>query len=325
MFYKLKIHLLPALFILNSVCTAKFAQAQSDFDLSQRWFNESVYNPGATGNSFSTGIFMHSRLQWLKTDGAPLTSAVAVDTYSEPLQSGIGLLVSVDKIGYLTSWEAKLSYAYYIKIGDKSSLALGLSAYLLNRNKNVTPEMVEVVNDPTLNFSRINDFNSDFDFGVEFKGAVKVGAAVRHLLSSQSTNSLFQPRTLNFWTYASSRFNLSGSLSIEPAVSYMYRSNISRIESGAILYFFKSKSGQTYNDRFWLGGMYRLNKQFAVLAGVNLTSKISLGYSFDYGTNDVATISNYGTHEIFLSWRLNRIFYKEADCPAYRNYKRRYK
>ncbi|MDR2286609.1 MAG: PorP/SprF family type IX secretion system membrane protein [Prevotellaceae bacterium] len=293
-------------------------KSQSDFDLSQRWFNESIYNPGATGSSFSTGVFFHSRMQWIGTDGAPVTNAVSVDTYVDDMRSGFGLAVYTDKIGYMSSWSAKFAYAYYIRIGDKSSLALGLSGYLQNRNSHISPDMLDQSADPALSYSKFNEYNPNFDFGLEFKGPLKIGASVRHLLKYEAVNSFFTAQSMNFWSYASSRFNVSDGMSLEPVVSYMYRDNINRIEGGVIVYFLKSLSRGSYNDRFWLGGMYRLNKQFAVLVGANLTSKIRLGYSFDYGTGDLASISKMGTHELFLSWHFNRIFYKDPDCPAYR-------
>jgi type IX secretion system PorP/SprF family membrane protein len=306
------------------ICVCGTVEAQSDFDLSQRLFNESIYNPGATGNSFSTGVFLHSRAQWIGTDGAPITNAISVDTYVEDIRSGFGLAVYTDKIGYLTSWSAKLAYAYYIRLGSKSSLAFGLAGYLQNRNSNISPEMLDQGFDPILSNSKFNAYNPDFDFGLEFKGPLKIGASVRHLLKYEAVNSFFKAHSMNFWTYASSRFNVANSnISLEPTVSYMYRDNINRIEAGAIIYFFKNVKRATYNDKCWFGGMYRLNKQFAILAGVNLTPKIRLGYSFDYGIGDLATISKIGTHELFLSWHFNRIFYKEKECPAYRNYRRR--
>jgi type IX secretion system PorP/SprF family membrane protein len=315
---KLKYLILPVI-----ICVCGTVKSQSDFDLSQRWFNESIYNPGATGNSFSTGVFFHSRAQWIGIDGAPVTNAVSVDTYIDHLNSGFGLAVYTDKIGYLNSWSAKLAYAYYIRIGEKSSLAIGLSGYLQNRNSRISPDMLDQSNDPVMSYTKISEYSPNFDFGVEFKGPLKIGASVRHLMSYEAINSFFPARSMNFWTYASSRFNVSSGVSLEPAVSYMYRDNIGRIEGGAIIYFFKSVKRSVYNDRFWLGGMYRLNKQFAVLAGVNLTPKIRLGYSFDYGTGDLATISKMGTHEMFLSWHFNKIFYKEPECPAFRNYRRK--
>jgi type IX secretion system PorP/SprF family membrane protein len=307
------------------ICISGPIKSQSDFDLSQRLFNESVYNPGATGNNFSTGIFFHSRSQWTGLEGAPVTTVITVDTYAEPINSGIGISVYNDKIGYLTSWSSKLSYAYYISIGEKSSLSLGLSGYLNNRSSHMTPDMLEDIVDPASVRTKISEYHSDFDFGMEYLGALKAGVAIRHLRNSDLVNTFFVAHSISVWTYASSRFNILQRISIEPAISYMQRSNVRRIEGGAIAYFFKNTSRTQYNDKFWLGAMFRLNKQFAMLAGINLTSKIRLGYSFDYGAyNDLASISKLGTHELFLSWHFSRVFYKEIDCPAYRKHKIKY-
>jgi type IX secretion system PorP/SprF family membrane protein len=303
------------------ICIRGTVKSQSDFDLSQRWFNESIYNPGATGNSFSTGVFFHSRAQWAGLDGAPITNALTVDTYAEPISSAFGLSVYTDKIGYINSWSAKLSYAYFIFITENTSIALGLSAYLRNMNSRISPNMLNQSNDPTINYSKVNEYSPDFDFGLEFKGPLKIGASIRHLMKYEPINSFFPNHSINVWTYASSRFNISHGISLEPTVSYMYRDNVHRVEGGAIIYFLKNVSNFVYNDRFWIGGMYSLNKQFAVLAGVNLNKKVRLGYSFDYGTGDIATISKLGTHELFLSWHFNRIFYKEHDRFMYRKQK----
>ncbi|MDR1897796.1 MAG: PorP/SprF family type IX secretion system membrane protein [Prevotellaceae bacterium] len=312
----MKLQYLLPLFTIFAYSAVK---SQSDFDLSQRWFNESIYNPGATGNSLSTDVFVHSRVQWLEMEGAPITNAVSFDTYFDDLNSAFGFAVTTDKIGYLTSWSAKLSYAYSINFGEKGGrLAVGLSGYLLNRTSDISPDMVEIIDDPVLSYSRVNEYNPDFDFGLEYSGKVKIGAAVRHLLSSQSINSTLPAHSMNLWSYISARFPISNGVDIEPAVSYIYRGNISRIEGGAIMYFFKNKTNaklqKTHDEKFWLGGMFRLNSQLVVLAGVNLPSKVKLGYSFDYGIGDLSTISRFGTHEVFLSWSFD-LFKKRPDCP----------
>jgi type IX secretion system PorP/SprF family membrane protein len=300
------------------ICVWGTVKSQSDFDLSQRWFNESVYNPGATGNSFSTGVFFHSRAQWAGLDGAPITNALTIDTYAEPVHSAFGLSVYTDKIGYINSWAAKFSYAYYIFITNNTSIAFGLSGALRNMSNRILPNMLDQTSDPSINYSKESEYSPDFDIGMELKGPLKVGIAVRHLLKYEPVRSFFPAQKLNAWAYISSRFNILTGVSLEPAASLMYRDNIHRIEGGAIIYFLKSASNFTYSDRFWIGGMYRLNKQFAVLVGANLTKQLRLGYSFDYGTSDLSTISKLGTHELFLSWHFNKIFYKEPDCFMYR-------
>ncbi len=209
--------------------------AQSDFDLTQRWFNESMYNPASVGNSFTTSIFIHGRMQWIGLNGAPQTQAATFDTYVEQLRSGFGVVLSRDEIGYINTYTARISYAYYLPITAKSSLALGLSGGLLSRSRKITDDMPEQINDPALAYKWVSNNSPEFDFGLEYKGPFKLGVAVRHLGFYSSTH--FANPSVNIWGYLSSRFNVAPALSVEPCFSYTLRDGISRYEGGALLYF----------------------------------------------------------------------------------------
>lgn len=291
--------------------------AQSDFDLTQRLFNEALYNPAATGNHFTTSIFLQGRTQWVGLEGAPTTQAVSFDTYAEPIRSAFGFSITGDQIGFTNSNNARLAYSYYFAVTNRSFLSLGISASLLNRSMSANGALVDDLSDQELYYWNTSEYSQDFDFGVEYKGPIKAGIAIRHLGTLPSSNH-FPPLSRNVWAYASSRFNMAG-ISAEPAVSYMYRNKISRYEAGALFYFMKTNRAFEFCDRFWMGGMVRFHGQFALLAGATVSKKMRVGYSFDYGTGDLALISKYGTHEIFLAWQFNRIFYKDKLCPAYRN------
>jgi type IX secretion system PorP/SprF family membrane protein len=306
------------LLVASQIFAVVSAKAQSDADLTQRWFNESLYNPAAAGNSFTTGLFLHARQQWAGMPSAPSTQAGTFDTYVETINSGFGFTFSADKIGPTKSYNARLAYAYYFAFGSRSSLSLGLSAGLLSRNRNVSNSTIDDQNDPAWLLGNASEMSPDFDFGAEYRGLFKLGATVRHIGVQASSNNLPKYST-NIWVYASSRFNATSSFSVEPIASLTYRDEIYRMEGGLLCYFFKTQGRDTYNDRFWLGGVYRSDSNFAVMAGMNITPKIRLGYSFDYGAGEVMNISKYGTHELFLAFQFNRIFYKDELCPAYRN------
>jgi type IX secretion system PorP/SprF family membrane protein len=295
--------------------------AQSDFDLTQRWFNETLYNPASAGNNFSTGVFLHTRQQWIGFAGAPSIHAGTVDTYIEDLRSGIGLTFAAERRGSVSSYGTRLAYAFYIPVGEKAVLSLGLSGGVLARSRKVSAGGSEDPDDPSWIYGNVSDFSPDFDFGFEFKGPFKLGASIRHLAAQPPKYNL-PKHSINIWTYFSSRFNLSESLSLEPLLSVLYNESSYRGEVGALLYFFKTERRNSYSDRFWTGALYRTGNSFAVLAGVNLTPKIRLGYSFDYALGDLSHIAKGGTHELFLSFYFNRIFYKDEACPAYRNYRR---
>jgi type IX secretion system PorP/SprF family membrane protein len=306
------------LLIISFVFAEIRVNAQSDADLTQRWFNESLYNPAAVGNSFTTGVFLHARQQWVGMNGAPSTQAGTFDMYAEPINSGFGLTLTADKIGPTRSYNARLAYAYYLHLNKKASVSFGLSAGVLSRNRQVSGSSIDDPNDPAWLQGNASEMSPDFDFGAEYKGMFKLGVAVRHIGVQPSTHNLPKYST-NIWAYASSRFNIASSTSIEPLVSFTYRDNVYRYEAGFLFYFFKTQGRDTYNDRFWLGAVYRTDNNFAVMAGMNITPKIRLGYSFDYGAGDVMNISKYGTHELFLAFQFNRIFYKDEVCSSYRN------
>jgi type IX secretion system PorP/SprF family membrane protein len=295
-----------------------YCNAQSDFDLSQRHFNESLYNPAATGNTFTTSVFMHARAQWLGLEGAPTTEAISFDSYLTRFNSAVGLSVTGDQIGFTNTYVARVAYAYYIPIFAQSLLSFGISASLLNRNQDASGALVDDLTDRELYFADISETKPDFDFGIELKGPVKVGSAIRHI-SPKIASPYFKEYSMNIWSYVSSKLNVLN-MTVEPTAAHVYRDKYNRFEAGAIFYFKKSKATASYNDKYWFGGLWRFHGQFAALAGISLTPQLRLGYSFDYAVGELARISEFGTHEIFISWHLNRSAPKDVDCPAYRNH-----
>ena len=294
-----------------------FASAQSDFDFTQRWFNQSIYNPAATGNTFSAGVYMHGRVQWVGLEGAPTTEAVCVDYYNDDLNSGFGITVTGDQIGFTQTYAGKISYSYYLPVSRKSYLSIGLAASFVNRTQNAYGALVDQLDDPDLYYGTASTNSPSFDFGLEYAGPLKIGVSIRHL-GPGSASPYFKTLSNNIWAYASAGVNVGNLISLEPLVSYMYRERFNRIEAGVIVHFSKYSKLHVYNDNFWLGGIYRFHGQFGFLAGVNLTKNLRAGYSFDYGLGDLSLISRFGTHEIFIAWQLNRIFYRDPECPAFK-------
>jgi type IX secretion system PorP/SprF family membrane protein len=69
-----------------------------------------------------------------------------------------------------------------------------------------------------------------------------------------------------------------------------------------------------FSDRFWVGGSYRKDDSFAGMLGFNISSLINVGYSYDYTTSALKTVSN-GTHEIVLGILLNNRY--KVTCPQH--------
>ncbi|MDR1895626.1 MAG: PorP/SprF family type IX secretion system membrane protein [Prevotellaceae bacterium] len=304
--------------LINFLLIGNISMAQSDFDLSQRFFNEALYNPAATGNTFTTSVYMHARAQWVGLEGAPTTEAISTDYFIPDFNSAVGLTVTGDQIGFTNSYSGRLSYAYYIPIFDKSLISFGLSMSILNRNQNASNALVDDLVDGELYYADISESKPDFDFGIEYKGPVKLGAAIRHF-GPKLSSPYFKSYSMNIWSYASVKLNLSNNTTIEPMLSHVYRDRFNRLEAGAVLYFKKNNFKSAHNEKFWIGGMWRFHGQFACLAGVWLMPNLRVGYSLDYAVGELARISEFGTHEIFISWHINPSSYKDEICPAYKD------
>jgi hypothetical protein len=67
-----------------------------------------------------------------------------------------------------------------------------------------------------------------------------------------------------------------------------------------------------YHDILWLGASYRVKYGFAGMLGLNVSNTFNIGYSYDYTTTPINTISR-GTHEIMLGFIIGN---KYGDwCP----------
>ena len=56
-----------------------------------------------------------------------------------------------------------------------------------------------------------------------------------------------------------------------------------------------------YNDKLWMGAMYRYDAAFGVFVQYQLNQQFRLGLASDFGTQAIRNY-NYGTFEIMLSY-----------------------
>lgn len=59
-----------------------------------------------------------------------------------------------------------------------------------------------------------------------------------------------------------------------------------------------------YQDKFWIGGSFRNNDSYSVLAGLNIASLVNVSYSYDVNISALRAVNN-NTHEIVLGILLN--------------------
>ncbi len=102
--------------------------AQQDKMYSQYMFNMMALNPAYAGSRdvmSATGLY---RNQWLNVEGAPKTMTFTLDAPINKERVGLGLQLYNDQIGLQNETGIYASYAFRIRVGERSTLALGLQA-----------------------------------------------------------------------------------------------------------------------------------------------------------------------------------------------------
>lgn len=289
-----------------SVCIALLlwslsAFSQADVQLSQHMFNRANYNPAVTGASKYINISGYIRDQWTGWEGAPNTQMFTVHNFFDAVNSGLGLVFIHDAIGLEKSINAKVNYAYHIKLTENSYLSLGLGAGILHRFFDRNRMSPDDMNDQDLPANINNRTYADFDFGLEFNfRSLRFGASVTHLTrSSKSDSPLVAGR--HFYGFIQYRLPLNFRWKIEPSLF---------IQENRLFIHSEVNLLARYNDNVWFGTSFRVDRylhpeSFVPMAGIDISQTFSLGYSYDINLGQLHSYSE-GTHEILLCIRLRK-------------------
>jgi type IX secretion system PorP/SprF family membrane protein len=71
-----------------------------------------------------------------------------------------------------------------------------------------------------------------------------------------------------------------------------------------------------YNDRIWMGAMYRIGDAAGLFVDVKINRQIMVGYGYDFSLNGLSGI-NGGTHEIMLSFDFDGFASSKVKSPRY--------
>ncbi|MCF6366142.1 MAG: type IX secretion system membrane protein PorP/SprF [Bacteroidales bacterium] len=277
------------------------AHAQQDAMFTHYMFNTIAVNPAYAGSRDALTITGLHRSQWVGFDGAPTTQTLTLHTPILNQNSGIGLSFINDKIGPTNTTSFYVDFSYRIKVSEKAKLAFGLKGGMNMMNHNLTDLSLTEQNDPAF----INDVQSkllpNFGFGMYYyTDKFYAGVSVPKLLennfitnsTSGTTNLASEKR--HYFLIAGSVFDLNEEIKFRPT-AFMKVTNGAPIEGDITASFI-------FNEKFWLGAMFRTGDAVGLLAGVNITDQLALGYSFDWSYANTTMKYNGGSHELMLRY-----------------------
>jgi type IX secretion system PorP/SprF family membrane protein len=326
------------------VITIQVSRAQQLPQYTQYVFNNYLLNPAVTGIENYTDAKLGYRSQWTGLNGAPVTSFLTVNTpigndfidgdatgfggageinpssrlYTQNYQAsaphhGVGFILMTDKAGPLTQTNVAATYAYHLGVAPKLNLAVGVSAGFTRVSLNTSELTLATPLDPAIANGDNSQWKPDLGLGTWlYSSDFYVGVSVQQLLkqnlyfSTTNTAVNVSQTVPHYFFTAGTKLYLSDDITLLP--SFL----IKAIQPVPLTYDVNLKA--SFQDKFWLGGSYRHNDSFGVLAGFNLSSFVNVGYSYDITTSSLNTVSN-GTHEIVLSLLLNNRY--KVTCPQH--------
>lgn len=292
--------------------------------------NNFIVNPAIAGIENYWDLKASHRLQWVGLQDAPVTTYLTIHgplrksdygretatsfhakgdnprgqaywqdyTPADP-HFGFGATFISDRTGPLVRTAASASLAYHIGIAPQTSLSAGIS-FGFNQ-MTLDADKLQFANplDPVVASSGLLDrFSPDISAGLWLYGRdFFVGLAAQQIIPqklsfSNNTIGLEEGKLVpHIFGTVGVRMFLSEDFSILPSAMVRY---VSPLPVGIDM-----NVKVQYRDQFWFGGGYRYQDGFSGMMGINLSNTLNLGYSYDFTTSQLNTVSR-GTHELLI-------------------------
>jgi len=287
--------------IILIVIVGYTSNAQQDAMFTHYMYNTLAVNPAYAGSRDALTITGLHRSQWVGFDGAPITQTLTAHTPIINENVGLGLSVINDKIGPINTTSLYADFSYRIKINKKSHLAFGLKGGMNMVNNNLTSLNIDDKNDLAFIQNVQSKLLPNFGFGMYYySDKFYAGVSIPKLLENNFANNTTSGTTnlssekRHYFLIAGTVFNINEGIKFKPT-TFIKVTNGAPIEGDVTASFI-------FNDKFWLGGMFRTGDALGILAGINITNQLGLGYSFDWSYANTTMVYNGGSHEIMLRY-----------------------
>jgi type IX secretion system PorP/SprF family membrane protein len=305
--------------------------AQQIPQYSQYMKNPYLVNPGAAGQQNYIDVTAGGRLQWLGFSNAPATMYIFASSVLGPKRSkynpsvkvnygavrnpqaiynaqrkhALGGSMIVDQYGAFQYIKSTATYAFHLPVTDKMYLSFGANLGFSNRSflksrAQTLSSMTGVGSDVSYDtYASQGDLNM-LDIGVGlylYSNNLYVGITGDQLTKDFirfGNGSNIDPR-MHFNLVAGYKFALSNSMTLTPSVLAKYIKPSPLSIEGSLMF--------EWNERVWYGASYRYQDAVVAFVGMNITSRLKFGYSFDFSTSRFNKHS-FGGHELNIGLML---------------------
>jgi len=288
--------------------------AQQEVMVSQYMFNGLFLNPAYAGSHGYVSSSMLHRSQWLKVDGAPRTSMMAIDGPLMNGKMGLGFSMVHDQIGVSRDLDLAGHYAYHLKVGAHSKLSFGLRAGLSVYSARLSDLVYWDTNDQVYQNNISNAPVGKFGFGLYYyTSTAYIGLSVPTIyaadgrITSDVGNAMDHYFAQHYYLHAGKMFPLGEDFDIKPSTMVKYLPN-APIQADL-------NCNLLYRERIWFGLGYRSGDAFVGMLEYQVTPQMRIGYAYDMSTSRIRNYTS-GSHEIMLGMDFGRDLVK-IKTPRY--------
>lgn len=285
----------PLIFLFSFLFFAKtFSQSLPTYN--HYYIHPYFFNPSYMASKNYTEASVIHRQQWVGIEGAPVfTQLSLIHPFSNKVATGLNLYNYKSGALATTTTSAQASFSYTLDINPDTYFSFGISG---GAARNAIDTDAIDISDPVFSGQLDKSFFLEGQVGLNFQfRKLNVGISLPQLFKRSLTSSkdLQKPEFNAFNSFVSSagyRFEFSPDITFEPIVMYRREDQ----GNGKIIGF-----GTLYLKQVvWVGGAYKQDYGPSVHAGLQISDKIQLGYSYEFGSTTTAAINNK-THEFRIA------------------------
>ncbi len=261
-------------------------------------YNKYSLNPAYAGASGCAEISFSHLNQWVKVEGAPVTSLFSANTRIGK-SLGIGGSLLVDKLGMLQQVAASGSLAYGFTIAKKHNLRFGVTGGYYQFRINPIGAIVFDAQDVIVNggSQSSSSINSELGFLYQFAG-LELSLSSKQVVQSFSNFGYtgldgygLRRHMVGLLGY---KFQVNQKLSIKPSVLYKGINNTNQFDINV---------DASYKNFLMLGLGYRTQVGLIGRVGLNIQNLFFIGYAYEVPMQNIAKYSS-GSHEIIIGLKL---------------------
>ncbi|CAM1368756.1 Type IX secretion system membrane protein, PorP/SprF family [Tenacibaculum sediminilitoris] len=286
--------------------TVLTVQSQQLPQFTQYMYNTISINPAYAGSRQVLSIVGLHRSQWAGLDRAPETQTLSIHTPLRNDKIGLGLTFINDQLGYENFTYLYGDFSYTIQLNNEIKLAFGLKAGFTQYNIDDALITAEG-SDPGISGIQ-NRWEPNIGSGLLLHtNKWYVGFSAPRLLNIDHNN--LEINRINYGVIDRVSYYLTGGYVFDLSDNVKFKpATLIKATNGAPLSY-DITANFLFNEKFWLGGSYRINKDTGALGALvdfQVSRQFRMGYTYEYPLSDINQYSS-GTHEVLLMFELHKV------------------